>query len=477
MDLSPALKYLKSIANPRVTSDSREVQSGDLFAAVKGGLADGHNFIRQAEQNGAGFIVYQNGNFTPGTPSLKIENSRKALGILSNFACGNPSDKLCCLAVTGTNGKTTTASLSKQLLEKAGIKTGLIGTVWNDLCGSEGKSQAFMTTPPADSLSRMLQKTAKNGGKAVCIEASSHALDQERLAGVKIEAAAFTNLSGEHLDYHKTLENYFAAKKKLFHRKPPISTAVINLDSPEGRQLAGELECRVIGYSLKNSKEAAMRAKEVSFSPSSARFKLCWDGRELPVQTRMTGRFNISNQLAAAGLALAAGLDIEQIAQGLKKCAPPKGRLERVPNEKGLNVFVDYAHTDDALENVLRTLRGVTEGRLITVFGCGGCRDKAKRPRMAEVSERYSDVSIITNDNPRTEDPDKILDEISEGFSSNENVLRLPDREKAIEKALSLARPEDAVLIAGKGHEEYQDCAEGRRDFSDTKTARMIMEK
>ncbi|ARN57330.1 UDP-N-acetylmuramoyl-L-alanyl-D-glutamate--2,6-diaminopimelate ligase [Sedimentisphaera salicampi] len=477
MDLSPAIKYLASSAKLRVTSDSREVQEGDLFVAVKGVKADGHNYISQAARNGAGFIVYQNGNLPANLPALKTENSREALGILSNFACGNPSEKLCCLAVTGTNGKTTVASLTKQLLEQAGIKTGLIGTVWNDLCGSEGKSHAFMTTPPAETLSRMLQITAENGGKAVCIEASSHALDQERLAGINIKAAAFTNLSGEHLDYHKTLDNYFAAKKKLFHHTPPISSGVINLDSPEGRELAEELECGMIGYSLKNSNEGVLAAKEIKISPSSTSYLLCWEGREFTVETQLAGKFNISNQLAAAGLALSAGLDLGQIAEGLKKCRPPKGRLERVPNERGPNVFVDYAHTDDALENVLQTLRPITEGRLITVFGCGGCRDETKRPRMAKVSEKYSDISIITNDNPRKEDPETILDQISEGFSSLEHVLRLSDRKIAIEKAISLARPEDTVIIAGKGHEEYQENAEGRRDFSDKKTAENIMER
>ena len=477
MILNDAIEYLQSNSEAKVTDDSRTVCPGDIFVAVYGSHTDGHEYIASAIEKGARIIICEQPVDNITGPIIITPDTHHILALLSHVKLGNPSEKLQCFAVTGTNGKTTVNSITKQILTRNGIKTGLIGTVENDLCSSAGPSEAAMTTPPSTILASMLAKIVDNGGKAVCIEASSHALEQKRLDCINFKAAAFTNLTGDHLDYHKTMKNYFAAKKRLFHDFPSLSTAVVNIDNKYGKKIAKLVDCDVIAYSIKSPSAIypTITAEEIKITDKSIEYNICFNGEKAQVQSEMSGLYNVSNQLAAAGLCVSYGLSLTDVADGLSICKAPKGRLQRVECDKDFTVFVDYAHTDDALENVLKTIKGFAKGKVITVFGCGGDRDATKRPRMATVSEEYSDISIVTDDNPRTENSKAIIDAIIAGFSGG-NVIVEQDREKAIKKAIELATSGDIVLIAGKGHEDYQIIGTTKRHFSDYETARKYLE-
>lgn len=457
----------------RVRTDSRLVEGGDIFVAVKGTEYDGHDFIDQAIANGARYIVCQQQTEHPKNDtryeSITVDDSTEAAAILAQAAHGNPASRLTNLAVTGTKGKTTVAFLVRSCIQQAGQKCGLIGTVIYDTCSGHSYP-APLTTPDYLEIAAKQQEMVKNGATYMVIEASSHALSQNRLAQVHFKAAAFTNLAGDHMDYHKTKEDYLAAKTRLFSTLAADATAVLNKQSPQAGEIGSKTSAKLLWYAVDEKADVAARIQ--SMDTSETVFALEYAGRSSIVKTPLLGLYNVSNCLAAAGLCLAAGLDLETVATGLSALKGVPGRLEKI-NGGDFSVIVDYAHTDDALKNVLSTLKPLCKGKLRVVFGCGGDRDRTKRPRMAAVAEQLADFVIVTSDNPRTERPGDIINEIVAGFEKpNLQTLTVePDRRKAIEAAIRTARKNDIVLIAGKGHEDYQIIGKQKFHFSDKEIA------
>lgn len=457
-----------------VCIDSRKVKGGDVFVAIEGAAADGHDFAEQAGRNGAAYIICSKECQCPAEKMVHAKDTANAFGVLSQAKYGYPSRKLVNLAVTGTNGKTTVCFLTRAILETAGKKCGLIGTILYDT--SAKQNEAPLTTPDAGLIARLAGEMLDNGADFMAIEASSHALCQRRLAGVEFSAAAFTNLTGDHLDYHITKENYLAAKSLLFENLAADGTAVLNRQSPESAAIAEKTPAKVLWYSIDEDADIAadISAKIVSMEIGRTVYDLHFGGEVAQVTTSLIGRHNISNHLAAAGLAIAAGVDLATIAKGLSELKAVDGRLESVDCGQEFSVLVDYAHTDDALKNVLSTLRPLCRGKLTVVFGCGGDRDKTKRPRMAKEAQALADRVIVTSDNPRTEDASLIISDIMAGFADldNSDITAIEDRRAAIELAISSADKDDIVLIAGKGHETYQIVGETKFDFDDREVAR-----
>lgn len=457
-----------------VCIDSRKVKGGDVFVAIEGAAADGHDFAEQAGRNGAAYIICSKKCQCPAEKMVHAKDTANAFGVLSQAKYGYPSRKLVNLAVTGTNGKTTVCFLTRAILETAGKKCGLIGTILYDT--SAKQNEAPLTTPNAGLIARLAGEMVDNGADFMAIEASSHALCQRRLAGVEFSAAAFTNLTGDHLDYHITKENYLAAKSLLFENLAADGTAVLNRQSPESAAVAEKTLAKVLWYNIDEDADIAadISAKIVSMEIGRTVYDLHFGGEVAQVTTSLIGRHNISNHLAAAGLAIAAGIDLTTIAKGLSELKAVDGRLESVDCGQEFSVLVDYAHTDDALKNVLSTLRPLCRGKLTVVFGCGGDRDKTKRPRMAKEAQALADRVIVTSDNPRTEDASLIIADIMAGFADldNSDITAIEDRRAAIELAISSADKDDIVLIAGKGHETYQIVGETKFDFDDREVAR-----
>jgi len=477
MTFDELLSLVSSEYSPQIRTDSRNVKNGDIFVAVKGTVYDGHDFIDRAIANGAKYIVCERDTQNE---VVVVDNSAEAAAILAQAAAGNPTLRLTNLAVTGTNGKTTVAFLVRSCIRQAGEKCGLIGTVVYDTCSGRD-CEAALTTPDCLTIAAGQQEMVKNSAEYMVIEASSHALDQNRLAQINFKAAAFTNLSGDHLDYHKTKEEYLAAKTKLFSALSADAVAVLNRESPEAEYIATKTPAKVLWYGVE--KNVDLIAHIESMDVKGTVFTLEYDGRSATVKTALLGRYNISNHLAAAGLCLAAGFDLETIAAGLSALQVIPGRLEKINWNGPFSVLVDYAHTDDALKNVLETLKPLCKGKLRVVFGCGGDRDKTKRPRMARVAEQLADVVYVTSDNPRTENPDEIINDITAGFQRRtHDALRMtiviePDRAKAIELAIKSACKDDIVLIAGKGHETYQIIGKNKIHFSDMEIAQQFLDK
>ena len=479
MTFNELLALVRSENRPNIRTDSRLVKDGDIFVAVKGTASDGHYFIDQALANGAGFIVCRkDGQYTISDSRheiIAVDDTTESAAILAQAAAGNPASKLINLAVTGTNGKTTVTFLVRSIIQKAGHKCGLIGTVLYDTC-SGSILEAPLTTPDCLDIAAKQQEMVENGAKYMVIEASSHALYQNRLAQINFKAAAFTNLSGDHLDYHKTKEEYLAAKNKLFSNLAAEATAVLNKQSPEAEVIAAQIDAGLLWYAV--GETADVRAHIESMDVTGTVFILEYAGESVRVRTSLPGLYNVSNCLAAAGLCLAAGFDLETIAAGLSALETIPGRLEKI-DAGDFSVIIDYAHTDDALKNVLTTLKPLCKGKLRVVFGCGGDRDRTKRPRMSKVAEELADYVIVTSDNPRTENPSDIIDEIISGFE-NENTQTIviePDRKKAIEMAIESAGKDDIVLIAGKGHEDYQIIGKQKFHFSDREVAENCIQK
>lgn len=476
MNFNELLALVSSKDSPQLCVDSRLVKPGDVFLAVKGTVFDGHDFIDQALANGAEYIVSQKRpQAGQAAEIIVVEDSSKAAAVLAQTQMGEPASKLTNLAVTGTNGKTTVAFLVRSCLQKAGYKCGLIGTVLYDT-GLDAYA-ATLTTPDCLAIARMQKKMLEAGSKYMVIEASSHALSQNRLAAINFKAAAFTNLSGDHLDYHKTKADYLAAKSTLFESLSSDSTAVLNKQSPEAAKIARKTNAEVLWYAVDQSTDLAARIESMNTDGTS--FIIDYKGRQQKVHTPLLGRYNIGNHLAAAGLCIAAGLDLETIAAGLSESDGIPGRLEKINSQTGFSVIVDYAHTDDALKNVLAALKPICKARLIVVFGCGGDRDRTKRPRMAKVAEELADIVIVTSDNPRTEEPAAIIGEIVIGFAkpTADHTFVEMDRERAIELAVKIAQNDDIVLIAGKGHETYQIIGQEKFDFSDKEIAEKYLRK
>ncbi len=474
---------------PNLCVDSRLAKSGDIFIAVKGAHLDGHNFIDQAVANGAKFIVAQkNTHYDLRNLSAEalakadtqyelilVDNSAKAAAKLAHAKKGFPANKLTCLAVTGTNGKTTVAYLVRSIIQSTGRRCGLIGTVQYDT--GEKTYQSKLTTPDSFTIADITSQMVAAGAKFMVTEASSHALDQDRLEGLNFAAAAFTNLTGDHLDYHKTKDNYLAAKTRLFQTLSADATAVLNRQSPESAQIAAQTKACILWYSIDEPADLTAHIQVMNTTGTS--FSLEYNGQRHFVKTPLLGRFNVSNCLAAAGLCIAAGIDLDTICAALSNPTPPPGRLQKIPHNGSFAVLIDYAHTDDALQNVLETLKPLCAGRLIVVFGCGGDRDRTKRPRMAKVAEKFADLIIVTSDNPRTEDPQRIIDEIIAGFENPDakKITIEPDRKTAIGIAIEKAQDKDIILIAGKGHENYQILADKTIHFSDQEVATEFLKK
>jgi UDP-N-acetylmuramoyl-L-alanyl-D-glutamate--2,6-diaminopimelate ligase len=461
-----------------VCSDSRQVRQGDVFVAVCGTQVDGHNYIDKALSNGAAYIVAQRP--VDGIDCIIVEDSARALGQLAQASFGNPSSKLTNLAVTGTNGKTTVTYLVRSVIEHIGAQCGLIGTIEYNT----GKSSvaAPLTTPDAITIARAASEMVRNGANYMVVEASSHALSQKRLAGVSFTAAAFTNLTGDHLDYHQDEDDYLDAKTLLFTGLPPHGLAILNYESDEAHTIAEIIEpaTRMLWYGI--GRDVDISAKVHRMDAAGSEFSIIFNNYSEKVNTRLPGRHNIQNCLAAAGLCLAAGIGLHDVAKGLSELECVPGRLQPIRTEKtvreDIQVFVDYAHTDDALKNVLTTLKPLCKGRLIVLFGCGGDRDKTKRPRMARVAETLADIVVVTSDNPRTEDADSIIADIMTGIGNpnNSRITVEPDRAQAIQLAIGKAKSGDIVLLAGKGHEDYQIIGTEKRHFSDFEEAQKALD-
>jgi UDP-N-acetylmuramoyl-L-alanyl-D-glutamate--2,6-diaminopimelate ligase len=479
MNFNELLALVRSENSLCIRTDSRLVKDGDVFVAVKGTAYDGHDFIGQALANGAKYIVYQQDGrhieYDGRHELIIVDDTTEAAAILAQAAGGNPASMLTNLAVTGTNGKTTVAFLVRSIIQKASHKCGLIGTILYDTC-SGSTYQAPLTTPDYLDIAARQQEMVRNGAKYMVIEASSHALSQNRLAQINFKAAAFTNLSGDHLDYHKTKEGYLAAKTRLFSALAPEATAVLNKQSPEAELIAAHTSANLLWYAI--DEKADLIAHIESMNITGTVFALEHSGESLNVRIPLLGLYNASNCLAAAGLCLAAGFDLKTIAAGLSALKTIPGRLEKIDGGD-FSVIIDYAHTDDALKNVLTTLKPLCKGKLRVVFGCGGDRDRTKRPRMARVAEELADYVIVTSDNPRSEKPLDIIDEIVTGFEEYEaqKIAIEPDRKKAIEMAIDSAEKDDIVLIAGKGHEDYQIIGKQKFHFSDKEIAQECLNK
>ena len=459
-----------------VAVDSRRVGPGTCFVAVRGPQADGHAYIPAAVAAGAAAIVCQDDAGVPaGMPCATLACTASGVGPIAQAFCGWPARALRLVGVTGTKGKTTFTYLVRHILAQAGIEAGLIGTIAHEYAGR--RIPAGNTTPGPTALAEMMADMVAAGLTHAVMEISSHALHQHRTAGLDFAAAAFTNLTGDHLDYHQTPEAYLQAKRMLFTGLSPSATAVINRDDPAWSQLAQCTAAQVRLYAVEPAAGVAadLTARHVEVGPKGTRFKLGAAGRSAAVMTNLIGRHNVSNCLAAAGACLALGLKLEAIAAALGRPVQVPGRCQRVDGPADFDVFVDYAHTDDALANTLSALRPLTAGRLIVLFGCGGDRDRTKRPRMARAAERLADRIVLTQDNPRTEPPEQILQDILAGLpadaAASGKVTVEPDRRAAIQLAIGEARPGDVVVLAGKGHESYQIIGTRKHHFDDVEVA------
>ncbi len=467
----------------QLTDDSRKVTPGSAFIAVRGCQFDGHTVIPDALNSGAVAIVAE----TPcpadladkGICWIQVPDTRQACGELMSAWQGFPSQQLVTLGVTGTNGKTTVAYLLHHILRSTWQRAGLIGTVMYD--DGARRTVSHNTTPGSAELQRILADMVRNGCRAVAMEVSSHALEQERTAGTDFRVGIFTNLTQDHLDYHGDMETYYLAKKKLFtgmaksgNRK---SVAVINIDDPYGRRLAGEMAHLMKVRTFGEAADAEYRIIPRLLSLKGSQYELSGRGRSVLVRVPLIGRFNISNSMAALAGAVAAGVNFRDALNCLATAPQVPGRLELVSSSGNVQCFVDYAHTPDALENVCRTMRDLCrQGRLIVVFGCGGDRDHTKRPLMGAAAARYADICIVTSDNPRHEDPDSIIDQIMSGIP-REKQHRITNRAEAIESALATARRGDVVLIAGKGHENYQIVGDKTIRFSDAEAVKRYRQR
>jgi len=464
-----------------ITHDSRQAKEGTIFVAIRGATVDAHRFIDDVVRRGASAILSEFGppkNYS-GT-WLKVPDARRALAFASSLIHGEPSHRLSLVGITGTNGKTTTTYLCSALAESAGQKTAMLTTVEYRI--GDRHTPAVRTTPESSDTNRFLAVAVDEGCTMAAMEASSQAIDLHRCDGLRFKVAVFTNLTRDHLDYHGTMENYFAAKKKLFDGglgEAPASS-VINIDDEWGRTLVEELSAagqRVVTYSQTAATDtgpaADLVADNVSVSLNrGTSFRLRTGGKEYQINSPLVGRPHVYNMLAAAGTALQLGYEMKAIIAGLETCGGAPGRFERVVHDGDFAVVVDYAHTDDALLNTLNSAKPLTEGRIITVFGCGGDRDKTKRAPMGQIAGERSDLVILTSDNPRTEDPLKIISEIETGVrETGTEYLVVPDRRDAIFRAVEAARAGDIVIIAGKGHENYQIIGNDKFDFDDREVA------
>ncbi|MHB8845661.1 MAG: UDP-N-acetylmuramoyl-L-alanyl-D-glutamate--2,6-diaminopimelate ligase [Nitrospirota bacterium] len=456
-----------------VVQDSRQASSGALFVAVRGFHSDGHQFIPQAVRQGAAAVVAEENAVIEApadTPVIRVPDSRKALARLAARFYDYPSRRLKLIGVTGTKGKTTTSYLTRSIAEAAGLGTGLIGTIEYRI--GDRVYPAPNTTPESVDLQRLLAEMADLGAGCCVMEVSSHALALGRTDGCVFEAAAFTNLAPEHLDFHESMDDYFQAKLKLFTGLGADKTAVVNRDDARCSELLRNTTAKVITYG--RSGEADVRpAGTIEHDSTGLRFPAATPIGGIAVASRLVGSYNVQNILAAVGLGIALGCSRGSIEDGIRRMPPIPGRMEMIDAGQPFGVIVDYAHTEDSLAALLSAVREMTRSRVITVFGCGGDRDRTKRPRMGTVALRGSDLVIVTSDNPRTEDPLAIIAEVEAGMAGGATpYLVIPDRAEAIRTAIGRAAKGDMVVLAGKGHETYQIIGEVKHHFDDREEAR-----
>lgn len=479
---------------------SKKIGKNYLFTAIRGLEFDGHKFIDEAIKNGAEAVVLEEGKNIFGKTMILVLNSRKALSRISSNFYKEPSSHLKVIGITGTNGKTTTTYLLEAIFHKAGYNPGVIGTI-NYRCGGDIVS-ATNTTPESLDLQRILWEMRQKSVTHVVMEVSSHALDLDRVYDCQFDCAIFTNITQDHLDYHRTFQRYFESKKKLFseillksNKKPKF--AIINNDDPKSEEIIRGVNIPIIRFGVK--RDCDITAKNIKTSLEDLSFIVRTPKGEFQVQSKLFGQFNIYNILAAVATGIAVDVPIDIINEGIKSLKKVPGRFERVENQMGVRIFVDYAHTPDALERALLALKEIYKesynqnGKIINVFGCGGDRDRTKRPIMGEISGRLSDLTILTSDNPRTEDPISIINEIEEGIKylslkewkmdeihfwrAERGYIKIPDRRQAIRMAIKLAKPyRDTILIAGKGHEDYQVIGKNKIPFDDRVEAKKALE-
>lgn len=499
-------RLIEGVETLRITGDIHKDVSGvcfsadrcgrdSLFVAVSGFKNDGHQFIDEAISRGARFIVHEKElRFDPPITAIKVPDSRKALGMISRNFFNHPSAGLTLIAVTGTNGKTTIAYLLESILREAGFKCGVLGTI--NYRYSDKSYAAPNTTPESYEMHKVLRAMADEGVTHVIAEVSSHAVDLKRVDACDFDMGIFTNLTRDHLDYHLTMENYFQAKKRFFaeiltkSKKKYPQKMIINADDPWGRRILKEVSQPGLAYGIES--ECAIRAMSYELSLQGIKAQLDVSGESFSIASPLIGKFNLYNILAAVGAAFILQTDPAVIKKGIKKMFHVPGRLEPVDSTAGYSIFVDYAHTDDALRRVLQSLSELKKKKIITVFGCGGNRDRGKRPLMGEAATRYSDLTIITSDNPRMEDPLAIIAEIEQGvdrsrikknemgglrFNGDAGIYAVvPDRRRAIEEAIRVAEKDDIILIAGKGHEDYQILGSEKIAFDDRVVVKQILE-
>lgn len=475
MKLSALLKGIEVVSSNAdfdeeitgVTVDSRKVQKGNAFICISGTKYDGHLYIEDAVKNGAGVIITQKDIDNKDIKFVHVTGGRKTVAEISCNFYENPSKEFKLIGVTGTKGKTTTTYMIKSILEEKGLKVGIIGTIESKIGDIQIKTSEN-TTPEATELQGLFRKMANEKVDAVVMEVSSHSLDLDRVYGTAFAIAAFTNLSQDHMDYHENFENYFNAKKKLFSM---CKKAIINIDDGYGERLYREVECDKESFSI--DKKGDVTAGDIKSSSENVAFAV--EGNE--VRVKIPGRFSVYNALTAICVAKELGCSFSDIENGFDKLVVP-GRSEVIDIGADFTVLVDYAHSPDSLKNILLSVKEYAKGNVICVFGCGGDRDKTKRPIMGEIASELSDIIIVTSDNPRSEDPEEIINEIEEGLKkSNKSYLRVPDRADAIYQALKIARKDDVVIIAGKGHEPYQILKTGTIHFDDREQVKIQYQK
>ncbi|MBO8171147.1 MAG: UDP-N-acetylmuramoyl-L-alanyl-D-glutamate--2,6-diaminopimelate ligase [Bacillaceae bacterium] len=462
-----------------VEVDSRQVGEGDLFICLPGFTVDGHDFARDAVDKGAvALLVERFLDLDPEVVQIRVPDTRRTMAVLADLFYGQPTHHLKLIGVTGTNGKTTTTHLIEKILQDAGYQTGLIGTMYMKINGRQ--EEVKNTTPDVVELQRAFKRMVDGGTDYAVMEVSSHALELGRVRGCDFHAALFTNLTQDHLDFHGTMDKYRYAKSLLFSQmgnrydRDDMKHATLNVDDPASLEYAVATSAQVITYGI--DRPADVRAVEIEMSGKGTRFVLDTFKGSRKVSLQLIGKFSVYNALAATAVCLAEGIDLDTIVHSLEEVKGVSGRFEKVDEGQGFSVIVDYAHTPDSLENVLQTVRELTDGHVYCVVGCGGDRDRAKRPLMAQIAARYSDRVVITSDNPRSEDPEAIIQDMVQGLVENrvseEAYQTIVDRRKAIFKAVEQAKPGDIVLIAGKGHETYQIIKDQVLPFDDREVAR-----
>jgi UDP-N-acetylmuramoyl-L-alanyl-D-glutamate--2,6-diaminopimelate ligase len=457
-----------------IAYSSLKVRPGDLFAAITGHITDGNRFVPQALEKGAAAVLSERPKPEDvSRPWVQVSDARQALALCADNLFGHPSSRLSVIGITGTKGKTTVTYILESILRAAGFLPGVFGTI--NYRGPGIEPSSGRTTPESSDLQAMMRTILDNGGTHCILEVSSHALELERVAGIAFNAAVFTNLSGEHMDYHPTMEHYFEAKKKLFLPGLKNVMAVINQDDAWGEKLRSEIRIGSITYGLKPG--AMVRAEKTVLHENGVDLLVKYPAGTVNIHSPLIGKPNAYNTLAALATALMLNIPMPKILEGIELCKGVPGRFEKIENSRGLKIFVDYAHTDNALKNLLETARALEHERIIVVFGAGGDRDTTKRARMGEAAGLISDWAIITSDNPRSEDPMAIIAMVEEGVKAagSSRYEIIPDRREAIRKALNMGRQGDIILIAGKGHEDYQILGPEVIHFDDREVVREIL--